>query len=369
MQKKLSLLIISIFLVICASAGLVMAECSPQNDETIAAKAMQGQEKIFERRYDDAKSIFDSIVKDYPESPSGYFGLMAVLEMQMLEREDFHLEKEFLAVANKGLKRVHEIQKCYHPSAWQLFLSGSLLGLDGFFKARHDQWWDAYVQGGRSRQVFRRVKEMDPNFIDADFGLGMYLYWRSVFTRDLFFLSMFPDKRAEGISIVENVAQNGKFAKDLARANLVIMYFEERRFDDARRLLDEYLGRYPNNIILKKLMGKVMIVQKQYDKAVEQFRGILSIDPAITQPHYFIGVALVQKGDASKYSEAKKELTEFIRIQGGHYWPASAHYWLGRLAEAQGNKDEAKAEYKAAVNLEPKIQDALKRLRGLGSGV
>ncbi len=352
-----------------ASAGVALAECSSKDDEAIAAKSMEGQAKIFERRYGEAKKLFEALVKEYPDSPAGAFGLMAVAEVQMLEREDFHLEGDFLAAARDGNALVKQILQCYHPSEWQLFLSGSLLGLDGFFKARKDQWWEAYVQGGKSRQLFRRVKEMDPSFIDADFGLGMYLYWRSVFTKDLWFLKMFPDKRAEGIATVEKVAREGRLAKDLARANLIIMYFEERRFADAKKLLDEYLARYPNNVILKRLMGKVMIALKQYDSAVDQFRGIISIDSAITQPHYFIGVALVLKNDPARFEEAKRELNEFIRIQGGRYWPAYAHYWLGRLAEARGNKEEATAEYKTAVSLEPKIQDAVKRIRGLGGGV
>ncbi|MFA4874289.1 MAG: tetratricopeptide repeat protein [bacterium] len=368
---------IAIFLfVVCLSfpagarAGVAFAECANKDDEAIAAKAMEGQGKIFERRYVEAKAIFEALAREYPDSPAGDFGLMATAEVQMLEREDFHLENEFLAAAKDGIKRVNGIMQCYHPSSWQLFLSGSLMGLDGFFKARKDQWWDAYVAGGKSRQLFRRVKEMDPKFMDADFGLGMYLYWRSVFTRDLWFLHMFPDKRAEGISIVERVAREGSFARDLARVNLVIMYFEERRFPDAKRLLDEYLARYPNNVIFKRLMGKTMIALKQYDAAVNHFRGIIAIDPAITQPHFFIGVALVLKGDPSKFDEAEKELNEFIRLQqGGRYWPAYAHYWLGRLAELKGDKEKAANEYKAAVLLEPKIQDAVKRIRGLGGGV
>jgi tetratricopeptide (TPR) repeat protein len=338
-------------------------------EKDVVERSLKGQEAIFARDYPGALKIFDALEKDYPESPAGSFGKMAVYEINMLEREDFHLQKKFLAERDKGIKLVNRVLQKYDPSVWDLFLSGSLLGLDGFYKARKGVWWDAYVQGGKSRQLFRRVKKMDPGFIDADFGLGMYLYWRSVFTRDLWFLKMFPDKRNEGIAIVENVVKNGHFARELARVNLAIMYFEEKRFDEAGKLLTDYIARYPNNIVLRRLYGKVLISQKQYDAAVAQFEKTLEIDPELKKPHYFIGAALVLKNDPAGYARAEKELRDFIKTQGGRYWPAYSHYWLGRLEEQRGNKEAAEKEYQKALALEPGIKDAARRVRGMGGGV
>jgi tetratricopeptide (TPR) repeat protein len=345
------------------------AEKFEGNDKEIVERALVGQEAIFARDYPKAMEVFDALERDFPGSPAGYFGKMAVYEMRMFEREDTHLQKEFLAESKKGLALVKKINQKYNPSTWDLFLAGSLLGLDGFFKARHDQWWDAYVQGGKSRQLFRRVKKMDPGFIDADFGLGMYLYWRSVFTRDLWFLNMFPDKRNEGIAIVKNVAENGRFAKELARANLGIMYFEEKRYKQAETIFSDFVRRYPNNVIMRKIYGKILISQKRYDQAIEQFERMMAVDPVLKKPRYFIGVALILKGDPAGYPRAVSELNQFIKLQGGKYWPAFAHYWLGRLAAKKGDKAAAEKEYQEAVRLYPKIEDTVKKARGMGGGV
>lgn len=370
------------FIGLCPPAAVCAEKASPsktsaqaaegaksRSEQDVIDRSLQGQEAIFARDYAGALKIFNALEKDYPQSPAGSFGKMAVYEIRMLEREDFHLQKKFLAERDKGVKLVNKVLQRYNPSVWDLFLSGSLLGLDGFFKARKGAWWDAYVQGGKSRQLFRRVKKMDPNFTDADFGLGMYLYWRSVFTRDLWFLKMFPDKRDEGIAIVENVVKNGQFAKELARVNLAIMYFEEKRFAAAEKILVDYARRYPNNIVLRRLYGKVLISLKRYDEAVAQFEKMLEVEPALKKPHYFIGAALVLKKDPAGYARAEKELRDFITIQGGKYWPAYAHYWLGRLEEQRGNKQAAEKEYKMALVLEPDIKDAVRRVRGMGGGV
>lgn len=361
------LLAIAISLGFCSAAPAT--EVPKGEEREIIERALKGQEAIFARDYAEAMRVFGELDRDFPESPAGSFGKMAVYEIRMLEREDTHLRKQFLEEAKKGLKVVSRIQQKYNPTTWDLFLAGSLLGLDGFFKARHDQWWDAYVQGGKSRQIFRRVKKMDPKFIDADFGLGMYLYWRSVFTRDLWFLRMFPDRRREGIEIVRNVAENGHFAKELARVNLAIMYFEEKEFNESAKILSDYTSRYPNNVILHRLYGKVLISQKRYDQAVGQFEKILEIEPSLKKPHYFIGAALVLKRNPAQYARAESELREFVRIQKGNYWPAFAHYWLGRLEAQRGNKQAAEKEYERAIALYPKVEGAVRKARGMGGGV
>jgi len=346
-----------------ATAGVI------DSDAMVKSRLLEGQGLLFARKYDEALKIFHELKRDYPRSPSGCFGEMAVYEIQMIEREDRHLQGKFDAAAKEGLRRVDGILQLYAPSPWDLFISGALLGLDGFFKARMDKWWAAYVLGNKSRQLFHHVKEIDPGYVDADFGLGMYLYWRSVFTKDLWFLRFFPDKREEGIAIVENVARNGHFAKELAKANLAIAYFEEKRYGDALKVLDEFVNRYPDNVILRRLLGKTLVAEKRYDAAVEQFRAILAVDSTFKKPHYFIGATLILKGDPKQFPEAEKELRYFLKAQGGKYWPASAHYWLGRLEEKKGNKKAALREYKLAHKLNPKIKDALKRARGMGSGL
>lgn len=333
------------------------------------SKALAGQEMIFARRYVDAERIFTELKSECPSSPAGDFGLMASLEMRMLEREDFHLEKEFLKVAKEGVAKVARIGQSNRPDVWDLFLSGSLLGLDGFFYARKGKWWDAYTMGTKSRQIFHHVKEIEPSFVDADFGLGMYIFWRSVFVRDFWFLRMFPDRREEGIAIVENVAKNGDFSKDLAWVSLAVMYFEQKRYDDARIVLQQYINRFPQNVILRTILGRVFIVDKRYDDAIGQFKKILDIDASLKKPHYFLGVAYTLSNRPEFYEIAEKELYGFVDSETSKHWKASAYFWLGRISENRGDKEEAKRRYEEVLKLNPEAKVANQRIRALGSGL
>lgn len=345
------------------------ALASVRDEALVQKRLLEGQTLILKREYNDALKVFDELKKNYPDSPAGCFGEMAAYEVQMLEREDLHLQRRLKMATEEGLRRVNRVMQQYNPTPWDLFISGSLHGLDGFFKARKGKWWDAYVAGNKSRQLFKHVKEIDPNYIDADFGLGMYLYWRSVFTRDLWFLKFIPNKRDEGIAIVKNVAEHGKFAKDMAQLNLGLAYLEEKMYPQSEEIFSSYAKMYPQNIIIRRLLGKVYAAEKKYDEAVLQFRAMLEIDSQLKKPHYFLGAVYILKGDPKYYPEAEKELRYFIKIQKGTYWPASAHYWLGRLAEKRGDKKSARTEYEIAYGMNSDIKDALKRARGMGSGI
>lgn len=364
MRKIVCLTSVFIFL-ICGTASAFV----DLRKERLISAALRGQELIFQRRYDEARFFFKNLEQRYPYSPIGVFGQMAIMEVSMLEREDFHLEKEFTETAKKGEKVVGQVMQRYHPSNEELFYSGALIGLDGFFKARKGEWWGAYSKGAKSRQIFRSILKNDPNFVDAEMGMGMYIYWRSVFTKELGFLPFFPDRRQEGIAIVEKVARQGFMAKELAKVNLGIIYFEEKRYADAIRVFDEFCAKYPDNIVLHTLYGKVLIADKKYDRAIEEFNKAIKVDPTLSKQRYFVGMAIVLKGDKNRFAEAKENLKRFSENEKDRLWRSYALYWLGMLSEKQGDKQAATGYYEEAVKLNKGLKSAQLKLRGLGGGI
>lgn len=341
---------------------------APVAEDALVARAMEGQRLIFARDYQGATEVFEKLEADYPDHPIGYFGHMAVLEMRMLEKEDFHLGEEFEQLALRGNKAIVRTLN-RHPSDFDLLACGSLIGLEGFYKARGKHWWDAYTLGVKSRQTFRRIKHRNPAFYDADFGLGMYLYWRSVFTKDLKFLSIFPDTRKEGIALVEGVVRNGSFAKDLAEVNLGMIWLEEQQFAKAHEIFKKFSDRYPKNILLRMFDARSLLGAKQYDDAVDTLKQVLEIEPAMVKARYFIGVARVLQRKEEHYSEGERELRAFILETPRGEWRASANYWLGRLEEQRGNKAQAAAYYEEAMRINPNLSRLKLRIRGLGSGL
>lgn len=329
---------------------------------------MEGQQMIFARDYPKAMEIFEKLIEEHPDHPIGYFGKMAVLEMKMLEHDDFHLGEEFEATAKLG-RKANLRTRNRRPTDWDLLVCGSLLGLEGFYWARHKEWWDAYSLGVKSRQTFKRIKRRNRNFYDADFGLGMYLYWRSVFTKSISFLRIFPDRRAEGIAIVKRVVEKGSFAKDLAEVNLGMMWMEEKKYGESARIFGKFAKRFPNNVLLHMYNGRSLIGAKRYDEAVGEFQHMLKLDPQIKKGHYFIGVARVLQRDPKHYGQAEHELKFYLPSAPNGEWKGATYYWLGRLEERRGNKAKAVKYYENALKQNPNLKKLKFRIRGIGSGL
>lgn len=158
-------------------------------------------------------------------------------------------------------------------------------------------------------------------------------------------------------------------AKELAKVNLGIIYFEERRYADAIRIFDEYCARYPDNVILHTLHGKVLLADKKYDRAIDEFVKAIKLDPSLLKQRYFFSMAILLKNDKKRFSEAKENLFWFLENEKDRLWKSYALYWLGILSEKEGDKGAARRYYEKAIELNKGLKSAKLKLRGLGGGI
>jgi len=347
---------------------------SQYNQKMIAELTLKGQELLLERNYPEALQLFTNMQESYPDSPAGFFGEMAVYEVQMLEFGNFRKSKEFWSAAKKGNKVIQKVLKQYEVSKWENMFVASLWGLEGFMKARKQYWFRAYLVGTESRQIFSRIRKTDPSFADADFGVGMYLYWRTVFAKEFIFAGFIPNRKKEGLAFIERVAKEGYLAKTLAEINLAIIYLEEKRYADAEKSAAALTKRYPKNVILRQLYGRTLLAQKKYDVSREQFNMAINEEPRLDKPHYFLAVIDIlqfekDKKNSQLLSRAETNLDMFLKKNSDKLWNSYAYYWKGRRVELGGDKEKAGVEYKKALKLNSKLKHAKFRLRGLGGGL
>ncbi len=341
--------------------------CIAVNYEELQNKTLKGQELIFSGDYKSAIKLFKEIQKEYSDSPAGYFGEGAVYEVMMLEDEDFKLSPEADEVIQKGLKVAKKIEAQRNPDLFDLFVSGSIYGLDGFFKARKHEWIEAYVRGVKSRQIFHHVKALDKNFIDADFGDGMYIFWRSVYAKDLWFLKFFPDRRKEGMALIKEVIKKGKYSKDLAEINLGIMHFQMGENIQASRIFEDFALRYPENPLIKLILGKIYLSLRKFDESRKEFEMALKIRPNLKKPIYFIGLSFVMQN--KDLDRALSEFRKFLSTKPDKLWQSYTYYWEGQIFERKKNIEEAKKCYEKAFSLNKKLSGAKFKLKALGGGI
>jgi tetratricopeptide (TPR) repeat protein len=101
------------------------------------------------------------------------------------------------------------------------------------------------------------------------------------------------------------------------------------------------------------LLGSWYASHKQFDCAVVTFRGALKQDPKSAQLHYLTGLALLGE---ERTPQAVAEIQESARLDPQAIRP---HLLLATLYDEAGRRDEADQEWRKALVIDPKSEQAL----------
>lgn len=134
-----------------------------------------------------------------------------------------------------------------------------------------------------------------------------------------------------------------------------VMYTNLKRYDDAVTAWQRYLtasnnsgSGYNNLAYCYELQGHPKLAEATYKKGIE-------MDPRDAGCRTNYGLMLARRG----------QLQEAIRIWTPALSDAEIHYNLAGIYQMDGRKQEAKAEYQKALDLDPTLPDAKERMAEL----
>lgn len=358
MRKPAVLIVLT---VIFLSSQLFAGEKILGVDSDLISGALNGKDLIFRRKYDQAMELFKELELKYPDSPTGLAGQMAIWQVKMFEHDDFRYMTEFVSAEKKYDDFATATIRKGDVPPWDFFIYGAADGMRGFFKTRQGSWLGALSNAMHAVRMLDELKWREPNLVDTDLGFGAYIYWRSAITNEIKILPFFSDRRKEGINLLQNVVKNGKYAGDLALGNLIFIYGNENKYDDAIKVADQLLEKYPENIIVRYQKGRVFMWAKKYDKALEMFEECYKMDPTIYKALLYEGMVYIRM---RKIAEAKDALTKYVSTDSEKYGLAVGYYWLGRVAEAENNKPQAIEYYTKSLTYD-KLKESQSRLKAL----
>ncbi|HET9135736.1 MAG TPA: tetratricopeptide repeat protein [Candidatus Kapabacteria bacterium] len=134
--------------------------------------------------------------------------------------------------------------------------------------------------------------------------------------------------------------------------------------------LDEAIENYETSISIlptaeaHTFLGWAYSFLGNYDKAIDECKMAIDIDPDFGNPYNDIGAYLIQSGD----TEEAIPFLELAMKAKRYATPHFPHYNLGRILERRGDWFEALGEYEEALELEPSYtlaKDAYYRLLSL----
>jgi len=138
---------------------------------------------------------------------------------------------------------------------------------------------------------------------------------------------------------------------------LGMAYFYKKELKKAIEEFQNVLEFEPENYHALAMIGKILTFDKnKLDDAAKYLRKALSINPEFAEAHSDMAHIQAMRGNLSQ------AIAEFSIIFQGEPRYAKYHYELGRLFESMKAFDRAKAEFKRALVLNPKLTRAKKAL-------
>ena len=128
---------------------------------------------------------------------------------------------------------------------------------------------------------------------------------------------------------------------DSARLVLIEAQLElqQSRVDEALTILEAGIETYPDNRLMRFNYARLLVQVQDLEKARTQFATLAEMAPDDNETLY--SLALLEL-ELKSIGNAKELFTRLVNI---NYRPSDGHFYLGYIAEAEDNIDEAVAQY------------------------
>jgi cytochrome c-type biogenesis protein CcmH/NrfG len=146
-----------------------------------------------------------------------------------------------------------------------------------------------------------------------------------------------------------------------ARYDRVDGLLQARRVPEAIRQLQEALDKYPQSVEGWVRLAGAWLQVNQPEKAESCYRKAVLLAPDLAQGWYRLG----RTQDLLHSGEAEESFRQATRLKPDY---AEAHFYLGQWLKEHGRRQEAAAEFRAALGCRPDYDRARAALQEIGAG-
>jgi tetratricopeptide (TPR) repeat protein len=166
---------------------------------------------------------------------------------------------------------------------------------------------------------YRKVIEQKPDFEPVYLDIGLSLEAQG--------------ERIEAIRSFESLLKVNPHNFSVMQ-HLVQLYIQEKKLDDALKMLKVLIARGVGGLDTRRKAGLVYLELEQYDSAISEFRFILAQEPLSYQVQFYLASAYEDKGDT------KTAIEEFSRIPSTafNFTDAIGHIAYLHLDAGEGEK-------------------------------
>ena len=308
----------------------------------------------------------------HPNRPEPAFYKAVVYWRQGMNLQDgAQYDPEILRFIDATIEHAEQQMRLQGESADLFLWLGNAYGLRTGLEMLRRDIFKGVVDGFRGREYLAEALELDPDLIDAKFGLGLSDYILATKPRILRvvqrLLNLPSGDRTGGIETLQRVITEGRFTVTDARSALayIDLYYErDRRAAFAR--IQDLLARYPNSLdyrirLVDAMLGlsleegddlsPALVDSVRSIRTIAQERGLKLIGWRRLKLLFIEGVGLY---GMKRYEEA---LTPLSRVATTHkdddnWLIGPTELLLGKIADLSGDREGAMAHYTKAEHRE-----------------
>lgn len=361
----------------------------------------EGFDALYNLDYEGARRHFTEMTRAFPDHPAGYQFLAAALWLRTLNEsrrlqaslynsEGFYKEDkndkgetkssaEFKELTRRTKEICEARLKADPRDADALYYLGASEGLKAAWGSMVERsFMSALRNGNDSVEHHKALLKLDPSYTDAKVTVGMYDYVVGALPLPVKILASiggFRGSKKRGLATLEQVAREGKWARDDAKSLLIALLKREGRFRDAYAHASELAAKYPRNYLFKMEAADALVSQAEVERAsdpeaarkteAEAFavfdallapqRGPNAPRPPLDLVHFNYGEALLVAGQPER---AAKELLAAASAPGAESSMATrARLRAAQALDVAGRRQEALTQYRAVLAL-PDVFDS-----------
>jgi tetratricopeptide (TPR) repeat protein len=277
--------------------------------------------------------------------------------------------QRFQRHAARSLELAEAALRARPRDADALFRIGSIVGVQASYGATVEgKVLASFRAARRAYDSHEKVLELDASRKDAGLVVGTYRYIVSALSipvRLMAYVAGFGGGKERGLRMIEEAADYPGLTQTDAKFALVLLYNRERRFDDALRVIGALQKQYPRNRQLWYEAGTTLIRAGRFQQAEATLdEGIRRRDADRRERmfgedalwHYKRGVARNRQG---RDELARQDFQVPLTREARDWVRGRAHAEVGQLALKAGDREQARREYRLAIELAERGNDPL----------
>jgi tetratricopeptide (TPR) repeat protein len=328
---------------------------------------LNGIDFLYNREFDIAEGLFNSVVTESPDRPAGYFYLAMVTWSRMVSG---FWGPDTVDEYKKRIDRTIQVAetriKNNTPDISDYFYLGGALGFMGRYEMMRRKWFSSFLVSKRAIKCFKICLKMDPNNRDILLGLGTFDYYTDRLSGVLKFLSYFllhKGNKDEGLRKLHLAAKEGTYSRTEAKNVLLIIYlFLEEDCSEALPLARELGKKYDRDPSYRLFQGVACIrlgLDAEYQETLsymhKRSQYAPSAEKALIWKRRLLYLESIHDLFHFRYPAARSKL-ELILMQSDKKNDPAMIAWpilkIGLTYDFEGDRNTAKTYYHKVMNME-----------------